>query len=412
MSETVQPGSMPAEKAVIGAALVSHSLVADLCRMVTVNDFKSPTHQHLWLAITARASRGDQIDATVIASDVDRHVTDAQAVIADCLFAHGSAAAAITHARTVGDLAAVRRIEALADGVLTRIRHDGARDPALLLDALETDLSTIELPNDPRPPEGLWIAADLLAADWPEPPWVVPGFLREAWRCIFVAGEGAGKSTLCRQIVTTTAAGIHPFTAQPCDPVPGLIIDAENPESVVRDGLKILQPHASNSDLMLWCRPGGIDIRSRRDRDHLHKVFEIQKPKVAAIGPLYKMYRSNPGETDEQAAIAAQQVLDELRVAHGCAMVIETHAPKGSSIQRELNPFGSSAWMRWPELGWKLQRCNHNGAPDIDGQSLTIGRFRGDRVNTEVPKWFNRGKGGGMPWQAYWPSGMPKGWAA
>lgn len=411
MPEIIQPHDPAAERAVIGGALLSPALTADLLRMVTPEDFCQPNHAHIWAAIEARHNRGDQIDATVIAGDLPATVTDARNLLADCMAEHASAAAAVTHAVRVAELATTRKIETLTNTVLSRIR-DGIKDPGLLLDALEVGMSKIDLPNDPRPPEGLWVAADLLAADWPEPPWVVPGFLREAWRCIFVAAEGAGKSTLCRQIVTAVSAGRHPFTDEPTTPVPGLIVDAENPESVVRDGLKMLRPSADEADLMLWCRPGGIDIRQRRDRDHLHRVFEIQRPKIAAVGPLYKMYRTQPGEPDEAAAIAAQQILDEVRVAHGCALVIETHAPKGSSMHRPLEPFGSSAWMRWPELGWQLKRCDANGNPDTDGDSLSIGRFRGDRVHTEVPSFFYRGKHGGLPWRGFWPRGVPKGWAA
>ncbi len=88
-------------------------------------------------------------------------------------------------------------------------------------------------------------------------------------------------------------------------------------------------------------------------------------------------------------------------------MVIETHAPKGGSAFRDLIPFGSSAWMRWPELGWKLVPVDERGNADSDGLSIKIGRFRGDRVEVDVPGRFDRGSGG-WPWAPYWPTGVPK----
>lgn len=93
-------------------------------------------------------------------------------------------------------------------------------------------------------------------------------------------------------------------------------------------------------------------------------------------------------------------MLDDLRTTFGCSLILETHAPKGSSIGRELVPFGSSAWLRWPELGWKLVPCDGRGEPDVDGRNVKIGRFRGDRVQVEIPRLFERGRD--WPWSAVW----------
>lgn len=406
----LSPWSADAERAVIGGAIVSGSLLADLCRMVQASDFRSPAHQAIFAAIEARWRAGDPIDATVIAGDCAQ-VTDVAQVLAGCIAQHGSSASTLTHARAVGDLAAVRRIEAIASQTLSRIHDDHVHDPGLLLDGLRADVADVHLPNDPRPVEGLWVGADLLAHDFPEPPWVVPGLLRAGWRLLFVGVEGGGKSTMLRQITVGAATGEHPFGAGPIDAVPALIVDVENPASVIRDGLRRMSRHVETADLTVLSRPGGIDIRQRRDRDLLHRVFAQVQPKVCAIGPLYKLYRTDRGESDEQAAIAAQNVLDELRVAHDCALILETHAPKGGTAFRELIPFGSSAWMRWPELGWKLTPCDERGNADADGRSVKIGHFRGDRVEVDVPARFDRGAGS-WPWQAYWPQGIPRGFAA
>lgn len=398
---TTQPSDDTAELAVIGASLVSPTLLTDLVHMVAPSDFHRPSHRFVFAAIEQRHRDGDPIDATVIASDC-AEVPHARSVIADALASHSSSQAAITHARRIADLAAVRNIAVAASQTLARISDDMIHDPALLLDDIGTNLATVTIPNDPRPPDGLWVAADLLGADFPEPLWVAEGLLRETWRLLFVGVEGGGKSTMLRQIVTAIACGVHPFTRQPIDPKPGLIVDVENPPSVVRDGLRMMPPEAADADLMILTRPEGIDIRQRRDREWLHRAFDLAQPKVCSIGPLYKLYRPERGESDEQAAVAAQNVLDELRVKYGCAMVLETHAPKGGTI-RELIPFGSSAWMRWPELGWKLLPCDSAGNPkdpEDGGTSIKLGRFRGDRVEVEAPRLFTRSKG--WPWSAVW----------
>ena len=397
----IQPWSRTSELAVIGGAIISPQLLPDLCRTVAPSDFRSFTHQSLFAAIERRHHNGDPIDGNLIAGDLDPSVTDGSSVIADAIAAHSSSESTLTHARKVGELAAVRRIEAIANDTLSRIREDGIADPTLLLDGLEADVSSVHLPADPRPLRDFWVGADLIGAEFPEPPWVVPGLLRETWRLLFVGMEGGGKSTMLRQIAVGAAVGRHPWGGDDYEPVSALIVDCENPASVVRDGLLMMDRHVNEADLMILSRPGGLDIRQRRDRDELWRAFDQCRPKVCAIGPLYKLYRTERGESDEQAAIAAQNILDDLRTTFGTAFILETHAPKGSTLGRELIPFGSSAWLRWPELGWKLVPCDSTGEPSKDGKNVKIGHFRGDRVTVEPPIRFERGNSG-WPWSAVW----------
>ena len=390
-----------AEKAVIGGAIISPSLLADLLRTIEPSDFYDAGHQRIFSAIEDRYRSGEAVDITAIGI-----ATDARDVLADCITYHGSSATTLSLARQVVEMAAVRKVQQAADAVLERI-EEGATDPLALIQALETDLAAVSMPHDPRPIPGLWKVADLLAADFPEEPWVIPGLLREGWRLLFVGAEGGGKSTMLRQLVCAPAVGQHPFTFQPIEPVRGLIVDVENPESIVRNSLRRMAHEVADADIEILARPGGIDIRQRRDRDLLHRAFDRARPQVAAIGPLYKLYRTDKRESDEQAAIDAQNVLDDIRVQHGCALVLETHAPKGSGSIRDLIPFGSSAWMRWPELGWKLLPCDRQGNAKSSGESVAIGRFRGDRVEVQVPPRFDRGHGR-WPWESYWPNGIPK----
>ena len=390
-----------AEKAVIGGALISPALLADLVRAVAASDFYDPGRRRVFAEIEDRHAAGEPIDANVIAA-----ATGDRDILADCISNHGSSATTLTLARTVAELAAVRDVQRAAMATLARI-DDGVRDPLGLIDALETDVAAVSMPHDPRRIGGLYVVDELLDSEFAEPPWAIPGLLREGWRLLFVGAEGGGKSTMLRQIVSAAAVGQHPFTFAPIDPVPGLIIDVENPEGVIRDGLRLMNRNVRDAELTILSRPGGIDIRSRRDRDLLHRVFDQVQPKVASIGPLYKLYRQDRRESDEQAAIDAQNVLDDIRIKHGCALVLETHAPKGSGSIRDLIPFGSSAWMRWPELGWKLLPCDDRGNPNSDGKSVKVGRFRGDRVQVETPAYFTR-SGGGWPWSAYWPNGIPR----
>lgn len=163
-------------------------------------------------------------------------------------------------------------------------------------------------------------------------------------------------------------------------------------------------------NLSILARPGGIDIRKRQDRTLLHRVCEQVQPDLICIGPLYKIHRPDQREDDESAAVRCQQILDDLRVRFDCALILEHHAPKGNANSRQLVPFGSSAWLRWPEFGWKLIPHNvQHGKDHPEGKSLRLGTFRGDRVPIDKPTRFDRGgPGHPWPWQSYWADGIPR----
>ena len=70
-------------------------------------------------------------------------------------------------------------------------------------------------------------------------------------------------------------------------------------------------------------------------------------------------------------------------------MWLEHHAPLGSSMgSRELRPFGSAVWSRWPEFGLSL-------TPDPtapEGFVYNVSHFRGARDKRQFPTKMKRGK--------------------
>jgi len=70
------------------------------------------------------------------------------------------------------------------------------------------------------------------------------------------------------------------------------------------------------------------------------------------------------------------RVLDDLRTRYNFGLVMEHHAPKGQQGQkREMTPFGSSSWLRWPEIGVSLY------TDKTDPRIVHVRRFRGDRLS-------------------------------
>jgi replicative DNA helicase len=75
---------------------------------------------------------------------------------------------------------------------------------------------------------------------------------------------------------------------------------------------------------------------------------------------------------------------------------METHAPHGGSFGRDLRPFGSSVWLRWPEFGIGIHTD-----PD-DDRNYLLKHWRGPRDVRPWPSVLCRGAG---PWP--WTPVMP-----
>jgi len=77
-----------------------------------------------------------------------------------------------------------------------------------------------------------------------------------------------------------------------------------------------------------------------------------------------------------------------IRDYYNCALWLEHHAPLGSSMAtRELRPFGSAVWSRWPEFGLALQ-------PDptaVGDYVYDVRHFRGARDQRQFPLKMKRG---------------------
>lgn len=223
--------------------------------------------------------------------------------------------------------------------------------------------------------------------------WVIPGVIEKQERVIVVAAEGVGKTMLARQVAICCAAGIHPFTYQRMPRVRTLTVDLENPERIIkRTSSKIMaaaigRGFTDDVDAHLLIKPDGLDLCSTEDRAMLEAHIERVKPELICLGPLYKSFIDSGTRTSEALAIEVARYLDQIRDVYGCALWLEHHAPLGSMGSRDLRPFGSSVWSRWPEFGLALQ-------PDptaLEGFVYEVRHFRGARDVREWPTKMKRG---------------------
>lgn len=224
--------------------------------------------------------------------------------------------------------------------------------------------------------------------------WVIPGLLERNERVIVVAAEGVGKTMLARQVAICVGMGIHPFTYQPIKPQVTLSIDLENPERIIRRTSRSIYTaaHAVSKNpkpqAHLLIKPQGFDLLRMEDRAVLEEMLEKTNPSILVMGPLYKSFIDPGGRTSEAVAIEVARYLDTIRDVYQCAMWLEHHAPLGTSMTtRDLRPFGSAVWSRWPEFGISLQ-------PDQTGMPFhyDVRHFRGARDERQWPVRIKRGK--------------------
>lgn len=191
--------------------------------------------------------------------------------------------------------------------------------------------------------------------------WLIEGMLERGERMMVVAAEGAGKTTLARQVAILAGAGIHPFTYHEIPPVRTLFVDLENPEKIIRrQSRRILQaidihyPRRAIS-AHLFTKPNGLNIFDSYDRKLLEKQIKETTPDLLVLGPIYKSFIDPGGKTSTALITEVAMYLDHLRVTYDIALWLEHHAPLGNALTgRDLRPADSAVWMRWPEFGFAL----------------------------------------------------------
>lgn len=225
--------------------------------------------------------------------------------------------------------------------------------------------------------------------------WLIPGLIERRERVIVVAAEGVGKTMLARQVAILSSYGVHPFSFQRMPRIRTLTVDLENPERIIRRssasivGAARSMGYEKQMDAHLLIKPDGLNLLSSQDRLILENHIEEVQPDLVVMGPLYKSFVDPGTKTSEAIAIEVAKYLDTIRQIYNVGLWLEHHAPLGNSMStRDLRPFGSAVWSRWPEFGLALQ-------PDpshVGEYVYKVGHFRGARDVRDFPAVLKRGK--------------------
>ena len=404
----VPPHYTETEEALLGAMLLSRQAIEAVSGMVVAGDFYTPRHALVFDSIMSLYNSGDPVDPVTVADHLQgRGVLEDVGGPVKLIELQGgtpSTSNAATYAKSIAGASVLRRVIAVATEAAT-LAYDAGADPDKVVQVAQEGFAEALSGQLLSTPQDLWILDEFLDRPVSERPgWIIPGLLRRGWRAMLVAGEGSGKTVLFRQIGIAAGQGIHPLSFENIPPVRVLIVDLENPDDSVVDVCEPLRVQAAAKSLgydgeriYLWHRPGGINLRSRRDRIEFETVVATARPDLVVFGPIYKCYSVAANENDELAAKEVMQCFDDLRTRYGFALMLEHHAPKASGAKRDLSPYGTSLWLRWPELGISLTPV------DALGEVMKVGRWRGDRMENEWPLQLERGKP--WLWQGKWETG-------
>lgn len=402
--------SVEVERAVVGAAILGAPGREILARL-TDADFADPRLRELASVIREMQRRGTPVDAITVSAEA--HSRDILARMpAEFTFELSRDAPVPASAGYYADLLRGEtrvRLHKDAAAFLDRCLEDPDAPAELetIIAAFRSRLADIPGPLTAVDPNGHTVRELMSKTDSPED-WLVPGLIERGERIIITGAEGSAKSVLMRQVAASLAAGVHPWTGVRIGAGARVLhIDAENSERQSRHGYRMVARSRALSDgwqdrLWVYVRNDGLAL-SGRDAGWFQDVADQCKPDLIVIGPAYKLMRGGDPQLDTDV-MRLQEVIDEVRVRHNAAVLIEHHMPHGGDGgARTVRPYGSSVWLRWPEVGFGVRRD-----PDIPAEAqerrphyLQIVDWRGSREDRDWPTHICWGAADELPWVPY-----------
>lgn len=380
MSDHMAEEAHRSERALLGACLISEQAYTNAEYTVTADDFHAPIHAELWQGMATAWKAGARLDPVTVGRACPNV---APGYLAELLADTPTASNAPRYAAQVVDLAARRRLIHAASEMIQTAQHTDADEA---LGRARDALAGITLAaGKPTPDQDVdsFIGSVDVTHDW-----LIDGWLERGDRLLVTATEGAGKSTFLAQVGIQASAGIHPWSMQRMRPINVTYIDLENGSRLVSRRLQSARHYVpENYDpqrLRIHVRPEGLNLLKRADRRWLLQRCLANQAELLVIGPAYRMMAggSKSGDTGgEDMTREVTAALDEVRTTCGLALLMETHAPHGNSVTgRDLRPFGSTVWLRWPEFGIGLRQ----ESPD-DRNTFAVDMWRNPRDQRDWP---------------------------
>jgi hypothetical protein len=378
-----------AEQNLLGAVIGDNRQYEAASRIVHPDHFSDVRLAEIWQGFGLMIRKGEPLDSIIASNKIIEwgiaQINPAEVFVWDN--ADVFTFAAPEYAEAIRTAAVARGLRHAID-TIQAYQNRGEHAPDVIAEMVRRQLEELIETTRPEVMQAKSLAEILMGSD--EYDWVIPGLLERMDRLVVTGPEGSGKTTWVRQMAILSAAGIHPTTFKPIEPVKVLVVDAENTERQWRRNVRWMTKQAVldgrvDPGLAVHIKAGTrIDITSGPDLSEIHRLIDHHQPDVLFIGPLYKLVpRAITNDDDASPLIVA---LDSLR-ERNLALVMEAHAGKATDVggNRNLAPRGSSALLGWPEFGLGLRpSAEEPGVVDIT-------RWRGDRDERAFPRQMFRG---------------------
>lgn len=403
---TDQPQNIEAERAVLGACLLTKAAFQQARAILSDDDWYRPNHQSIWLAVCAVIDQGIHAEPVTVAAELTRRGELAKIGGPVELFNLQADVATTSNvgfwANLIVDKAVLRRLIEAGNRISQMAQSvDGNNAADAIDDVIARARDEVSVVSRAAAETNTSVDVyDLLDEQLPLN-FLIPGLLTEGERLLLTAGEGIGKSTLLRQILVCAAAGLHPFKQTFMDPIRCMGFDFENGRRLSQDRYAPLVGQARRSKreiergmLQLDIRPRGVNLLNSGEAAKILRTVERFNPQLIMIGPIYRLHEGDPN--DERDARKITVVLDQMREINGAAIISEGHMAKGSAgAARSVNPVGSGLWMRWPEYGYGLVLAEDS---DLHQRQVELRAWRGPRDERDWPELLMSGFAAGKPW--------------
>jgi hypothetical protein len=388
---------LEAEKALLGACLLDERAFESAMGIISAHDFQGSKHAQVWDAISRVYAEGKRADPLLVAGHIPG---DALNYLTELQLATYSVSLAPAYAERIAEAKLRQRI-ILAAGQLQDDAMHG--DPLDVVQRAQVMFEQLDQPIGGGEPD-LTVDQFIGSVDM-DHDWLIPDFLERGDRLLITGIEGGGKSLLLAQIATMAAAGLHPWNYRQVDPVNVLVVDVENGPRMVTRRYSYLRSLVGGkldpARLRIVSHPRGIDLTTAQGKRWLLDKCLANHAEMLVIGPAYRLssgvaQKGDTGGEDQAKRITA--ALDDIRTRAGVTLLMETHAPHGNGgFVRDLRPFGSSVWLRWPEFGLGIRKD-----PEERSRSrYVLEHWRGPRDHRAWPQYLDRD--GQWPWTPVMP---------
>jgi hypothetical protein len=394
-----------AEQAVLGGAIVTEKAHPALLSL-TESDFVDPRHRIIAAVLRDMIRRQIAVSRSTLTAELRaRGKLDSPGGIGSSAYLHDLvdfAPPALTssyYADHVRTAARVRAASAAAqDLVATLDLEESSAELEGLLMHHRARLDAIPETFNATEDQEMDTIEAIMAETFESQSWLIPGLFGRGDRVVVTGGEGLAKSTLSRQVAMCVAGGLNPFNGQRvADGQRVLYIDAENSRMQTHNAYDWIAPRVNrpmiapgwSKRILHKTRNEGCDLPGR-DAGWFHQVADQHSPDLIVLGPAYKLMRGDPQKDAD--VLAFLQVIDEVRVKHNAAVLIETHSPHGNGNERPTRPYGSSVWLRWPEIGFGLRPIAESPRTDRNYPThLELISWRGQREYRDWPDEIRHG---------------------